>query len=143
MAVNSKAQVAGKPVAPGEFYSGAVHLESPGTFGPERDREARLDRCASMDSGSEFLGVTAATQQQHFTGKILKVLRRSEALLSSPLLQAATHPHGHHLCVAVVELHDEGMILERGKKKRGREEADDTFCTKLSPLSQNSSLVYD
>lgn len=42
----------------------------------------------------------------------LRKVRRSEALLSSPLLQAAAHPHGHHLGVAVVELHDEGMIHE-------------------------------
>lgn len=45
---------------------------------------------------------------------------RSEALLSSPLFQAAAHPHGHHLGIAVVELYDEGVILERGK--RGCEE---------------------
>lgn len=32
--------------------------------------------------------------------------------LSAPLLQTATHPHGHHLRVAVVVLHDEGMILK-------------------------------
>lgn len=32
--------------------------------------------------------------------------------LNAPLLQTATHPHGHHLRVTVVVLHDEGMILK-------------------------------
>lgn len=36
----------------------------------------------------------------------------SLSLLSSPLLQAATNPHGHHLCVTIVILYDEGMIHE-------------------------------
>lgn len=39
-------------------------------------------------------------------------------LLSPSLLQAATHPHGHHLGVAVVELDDEGVILEKRERER-------------------------
>lgn len=30
--------------------------------------------------------------------------------LGSPLLQAVTNPHGHHLRVAVVVKHNEGMV---------------------------------
>lgn len=40
--------------------------------------------------------------------------------LSSPLLQAATDPHGHHLRVAVVVLHDEGMILKTQTNKNNQ-----------------------
>lgn len=36
----------------------------------------------------------------------------SLSLLSSSLLQTATDPHGHHLCVTVIILYDEGMVLK-------------------------------
>lgn len=37
----------------------------------------------------------------------------SLSLLSSPLLQAATNPHGHHLCITIIVLYDEGVILKK------------------------------
>lgn len=40
----------------------------------------------------------------------------SGVALSSPFLQTAANPHGHHLRVPVIVLHDEGMILERHTK---------------------------
>lgn len=39
----------------------------------------------------------------------------SLSLLNSSLLQAATDPHRHHLCITVIILYDEGMILKSKK----------------------------
>lgn len=41
--------------------------------------------------------------------------------LGAPLLQTATHPHGHHLRVTVVVLHHEGMVLKQPNKQRNNQ----------------------
>lgn len=46
------------------------------------------------------------------SGSIISRRTSDVSLLSSSLLQATTNPHGHHLCVTVVKLYDEGMILK-------------------------------
>lgn len=52
----------------------------------------------------------------------------SLSLLSSPLLQTATNPHGHHLCISIVKLDDEGMILQK-KKEKSFKKKQETFKT--------------
>ena len=49
------------------------------------------------------------------------VRRTSDAslsLLRSSLLQTATDPHRHDLCVSIIKLYDEGMILKIREKKK-------------------------
>lgn len=56
------------------------------------------------------------------------------SLLSAPLLQRAANPHGHHLCISIIKLDDEGMILHKKDKEK--------FVLKKKTTLQNIVLEY-
>lgn len=62
-------------------------------------------------------------------------------LLAPPLLQRPAHPHGHHSRVAVIELHDERVALQRsGEAESG--DPDLYFTTLTKACSPPGSYLF-
>lgn len=66
------------------------------------------------------------------TGQGRRTSDESLRLLSSSLLQTATHPHGHHLGIPIVILHYEGMILANKK----------THAKLMVPVDEGEKCVF-